>query len=228
MKRENTFSVDYYTKILSLARDAGYIFPIMSEYYNRRMDFQDKKVALLRHDVDSKPHRAKIFLESEEEAGVTSTTFLLVHDVNYNSLSVTNLRLFSDAESKGFEIGLHTNFVETSLLLGEEPDRVLESELNILRSYFNVRGVACHRNIDFMYNSLPYLVERWPAFKEKYVLGYQAYDPAFVTDMVFVNEGVNPHLGWRGQTPEDVISSGKSFCLSTHPHWWHRVHPFED
>lgn len=224
----NSFSKEYYKNILCSAKSCGYLFLTMSRYAKELKKFKNEKVALLRHDVDSKPNRAKIFFEVEEEVGAVSTNFLLTHDINYNPLAINNLKLFTQAESKGFEIGLHTNFVETGMLLGKSPDKILETELNVLRSYFDIQGVACHRNIDFMYNSLPHLEENWSALKEKHSFGYQAYEPMFVTDITFVNEGFNPHLGWRGPTPEDVISSGKSFCLSTHPHWWHRDHAFED
>lgn len=220
--------MDYYKSILQTAKSSGYKFLTMSDYLNGIHEYQYEKVILLRHDVDSKPHRAKIFFDAEQEIGALSTNFLLTHDINYNALAINNLKLFKDAESKGFEIGLHTNFVETSMLLGESPDRILETELKVLRSYFDIRGVACHRNIDYMYNSLPYLEENWSILRDRHSLRYQGYEPIFVTDIAFVNEGFNPHLGWRGPKPEDIISSGKSFCLSTHPHWWHRDHAFED
>ena len=48
-----------------------------------------------------------------------------------------------------------------------------------------------------------------------------------MSNNVFINESTN-HLGWRNHTPEDIIESGKNFILSTHPHWWHKEHPFED
>lgn len=228
VKSQNYFSADYYSSVIAAAKKVGYIFLTMAEYYSLDKSARTEKIALLRHDVDSKPNRSKIFMQIERDLGVRSTFFVLLHDINYNALSVRNLRLFSVAEAEGFEIGLHTNFVETSALLGHDPDKLFEAEVNILRSYFNVRGVACHRNIDSMYNSLPYLEAHWSALREKHALTYQAYEPQFVDDLTYISDGPTPHLGWRGKTPEDVISSGASICLSTHPHWWHRDHAFED
>ncbi len=52
---------------------------------------------------------------------------------------------------------------------GLEPVSVLEKEINALRGHFDVKGVACHRNCDFMANSLPHLEMHWESLKKNLV-----------------------------------------------------------
>ena len=203
------------------------MFLTMRDYFLKH-DVINQPVAVLRHDVDAKPQRNSIFYEVEKDLGVVSSNFLLVHDINYNPFSVNILKLFKEMEEYGCEIGLHTNYVETAKILGMEIETILEMEINALRTHFNVYGIACHRNIDHIANSLPHLENNWSQIKRKHDLTYQAYGKDLIDNLQFVNEGLNPHLGWRGQRPEEAIANRQSFCLSTHPHWWHREHPFED
>lgn len=224
----NQFSLAYYETILRRALDAGYTFVTFRQACEGKLLKAPKKYAIIRHDVDAKPGRLNGILEVEEKLGIRSSNFVLVHDNTYSALAISVLPHLLDAERRGFEIGLHTNFVETATLMGQEPLDFFAKELSVLRNYFDVKGVACHRNIDYMYNSLPCLEANWPELRARHDLLYQAYEKGILDELTFVNEGLNPHLGWRGQTPEEVIASGNKFCLSTHPHWWHKTHAFED
>jgi len=224
----NGFSINYYREILESAKNNGYEFLRIRDYVLNKNAKTEKKIALIRHDLDDKPQRLGAILDVEDDLGIRSSIYVLVHTNLYNFLSVPVLQSLRQAESMGFEIGLHSNFVEFAKLLDTDPDEILAKEIEILRCHFQIDGIACHRNIDYMFNSLPYLEEKWPSFKKSLSLLYQAYDQELFGGFQFVNEGLSPHLGWRSLTPEEVIASGQSFYLSTHPHWWHRVHAFED
>ncbi|MBF91557.1 MAG: hypothetical protein CMP34_01970 [Rickettsiales bacterium] len=226
IRKNNFFSQDYYESILKKAIDSKYTFVTFRSFF-KDLKKKRKKIAILRHDIDQKISRTKIFHEVEDSMKIKSTNFLLIHDVNYNCFDLNTLSLFLNAEKKGHEIGLHTNFVETSKILNLKPDLTLKKELLMIRNYFKVTGVACHRNIDYLYNSLPYLQKNWKRISKENNLLYDAYGHNLMSNNVFINESTN-HLGWRNHTPEDIIESGKNFILSTHPHWWHKEHPFED
>ena len=224
---KNFFSQNYYESVLKKAINSNYTFLTLSEFFKSKKP-DKKKIAILRHDIDKKVNRAKIFLEVENSLKLQSTNFLLIHDVNYNCFDLNSLSIFMHAEKKGHEIGLHTNFLQTSKILNLEPDQTLKKELSILRNYFNIYGVACHREIDYLYNSLPYLQKNWKQISKENILLYEAYDNQLMNNFEFVNESIKNHLEWRNQKPEDVIESGKNFILSTHPHWWYKENPFED
>ncbi len=223
----NFFSAEYYESILVKALDQGYTFLTMRDYF-RNPALQVGKLAILRHDIDAKPLRTNIFFGVEQKLGVVSSNFLLVHDINYNPFAINVLKLFMAIEASGSEIGLHSNYLETAQILNVDPVELLGSEVRALRNHFDITGVACHRNIDFMANSLPHLVENWSCVRERFQLEYQAYDDRLMGNFEFVNEGLNPHLSWRNRSPEEAICEGKNFCFSTHPHWWHRRYAFED
>ena len=223
----NNFSQENYLKILKLALEKGYKFLTMSEYSKDREAYSNMKVALLRHDIDDKPERTEIFFEVEQALKIKSTNFILTNDQNYNIFSIRNLNLFRQIEAYGSEIALHTNYLETATLLELCPQKVLESQVISLRYFFDIKGLACHRNIDFMVNSLPHLRDNWAEISTKLELEYHAYEPHIVDALTFVNEGLNPHLCWRQNDTKQVKESGQGFCMSTHPHWWHRKHAFE-
>ena len=227
MKKNNFFTSDYYDSILKSALENGFEFLTMREFFVDPSAHRGK-IAVLRHDIDAKPLRTELFLKIEEKYKIRSSNFLLVHDINYNPFAVNVHRMFKKAAEMGAEIGLHSNYVETASILNLDPIDVLEAEILALRSHHDIHGIACHRSVDFMANSLPHLIENWNTIKMSFGLEYQAYDGAMMNELEFVNEGLNPHLGWRNRSPEEVIAEGKSFCLSTHPHWWHRDYAFED
>src|SRR5579885_1951290 len=183
--------------ILQRALDSGYRFLRLRDFVDEKPDLQSQKICVLRHDLDDKPQRLRGVIDTEEQLGVRSTVFVLVHTDKYNPFSYPALNLLRKAEARGFEIGLHTNFVEVSQIVDTDPDKVLANELNALRGYFRVDGIACHRNIDFMYNSLPYVEANWERLRADNALLYQAYQPSIFNELVFVNEGFLPHLGWR-------------------------------
>jgi len=223
----NFFNAEYYESIIASAVKQKYTFLTMREYMKTRPG-SAKRIAILRHDIDAKPLRNKLFHNLEKAYNIVSSNYLLVHDINYNPFAVNVLKLFMEIQKSGSEIGLHSNYVETAAILSTDPLNVLETEIIALRSHFDVYGIACHRNINHMANSLPHLESKWDNIQRRFNLEYQAYDQVFMENLEFVNEGLMPSLGWRNKTPEEVIDAGVSFCLSTHPHWWHMDYAYED
>jgi hypothetical protein len=221
----NSFSIDYYKSILSGALKNGYRFFTMRDFVAQNCP--SGKIFLLRHDLDTKPRSLLAVLEAEKELGVRSTIFARAMANDYNLLGYEVLPMLLEAERDGFEIGLHTNFVESGIINGIEPRTVLEAEINLLKSFFQVSGVACHRDINYMHNSLPWLVEHWDDIRMQNNLVYQAYEDRFVKSCTYVNEGLSPHLGWRTVKPEQIISQSLPICLLTHSHWWYKKHAFE-
>jgi hypothetical protein len=182
---------------------------------------------VMKHDIDTKPNTLPGLIKTEKECGIRSTLYVRACANDYNLLSYPMMKTLLDASNDGFEIGLHTNFVEYSKILGLEPLVVLKSEVELLRTFFDVRGMSTHRDFNYVHNALPFVEENWDAIKKLTNLSYQAYDPRLMDDTIYVNEGTKPHLCWRNLSPEDAIKTGKSIYMLTHNHWWHEEHPFE-
>jgi len=225
MKSVNEFSLGYYASILDRARREGYNVGTLMGFL--AAGSPASHFLILRHDVDHKPSTLVQLLDIERKAEVRSTNFVRVMGSEYNPFAYPIFRTLRDAQQDGFEIGLHSNFVEFATINGIEVRAVLAAEVATLRSFFRVDGVSTHRDVNYAYNALPTLEQNWPTWKTELSLKYHAYERRILDATVYVNEGLNPHLGWRSHRPEDILSTGKSIYLLTHNHWWYRDHPFE-
>jgi hypothetical protein len=220
----NGFSLKYYMSIIKDALDNGYQFKTLSEYVKNGYKFHSQ--FMLRHDLDTRPQTLRPMLDAEREMGVKSTIFVRLAGAEYNYLSYDTYLTLKEAIDDGFEVGLHTNFVEFAKLTNGDPWIVLAEELNSIRGHFAIDGIACHRDFNYTYNSLPYVKENWKEISSHLGLTYEAYDQQIMNNTKFINETVAP-IGWRDLRPEPIIKTGQSICMSTHPHWWWAKNPFE-
>lgn len=219
-----TFTYKAYSEILKTALDSGYeILCIRDLLKKPRIP---SKVLLLRHDIDKNPHSMYPLAETELKFGVTSSIFVRVMGAEYNPFSYSVTTDLLELEKNEFEIGLHSNFLEFATNTNQNPISILAAETKILSSIYNVKGISCHRDINYVVNSLPYLQNNWESIKQATGLEYDAYDDSLFGNLVYVNEGLNPHLSWRKDSPLDVIKQGKSLYLLTHNHWWYEKIPF--
>jgi hypothetical protein len=220
----DSFSYESYKSIIKFALEKGYKFMTVKEFlYNGS---PKNKVFVLRHDFDKKADNCDIFFKAEREMGVRSTTYVRVANNDYNPFSYIVYPKLKKAEDDGFEIGLHSNFVEYAKLTNMPIEDILTNEWNALSAFFNIEGMSCHRDLNYVFNSLPW-IENNLSFIKKIGIKYQAYDKKIIDSVLYVNEGLNPHLCWRNITPEEAVKTGKSICLLTHNHWWYYEHPFE-
>ena len=223
----NAFSMDTYASIIKHALEHSYKFVTLREFV--KLGCPDKHHFVIRHDVDRCPLALEHIVDVEASFGIASTTYVRVAGAEYNPFSYPAFKVFKAASEKGTEIGLHTSFYEFSKINNVDPLQILEGEIAMLRSFFDVASVSTHRDINYTYNSLPYLTENWDNIASTLKLEYHAYEAKIMSAMTYVNEGFNPHLSWRSITPFDAVEkgNGKSVYLLTHPHWWYKTHPFE-
>ena len=97
----------------------------------------------------------------------------------------------------------------------------------MLKQFFKIKGLAPHRDLNYAYNSLPFIEKEWEKISDLGV-SYQAYDKKIFENSIYINEGFNPHLCWRNHAPEDIIPSNKTIYMLTHNHWWYEKNPFEE
>lgn len=225
MTPKNTFSYEYYQTILQQAKTAGYTFYTVGQFLDAGCP--SEKAFILRHDLDAKPASLPGLLRAEKQLGVRSTIYVRVMANDFNAFNYMTLPMLLQAKAEGFELGLHTNFLEFATITGLDPFEVLKFETNAFRAFFDNKSLACHRDIHYTYNSLPWLQENWERVKAELGYEYEAYDERIMSSVLYVNEGYHPHLCWRNLTPEQAIETGKSICVMTHPHLWWETHPFE-
>lgn len=217
--------MDTYRSIVYEALHRRYRFVTLSEFV--ALGCPNEGHFIIRHDVDKTPIALAPIVEVERGCGVKSTVFIRVAGAEYNPLSYPAFKAFKDAEASGAEIGLHTGFYEYAQINGLDPMRVMKGELDLLRTFFDIKGVAPHRDINYVHNSLPFLDKHWDTISSEMGFSYHAYEQRIREATTYVNEGFNPHLCWRGATPHEAMETGESVYMLTHPHWWYQRHPFE-
>lgn len=221
----NKFSLSYYENILSSALHAGYKITSLKDFWDAGCPKDGHFV--LRHDLDHKPHTLNRMLDVERKVGCRSTIYVRMVGSPYNIYDYSTFRVLKHAAEDGFDIGLHTSYCEFSEILHLKKFDVLSMEIQSLKSFFDVQSIAPHRDINYAYNSLPHIQLWWTDINEL-GLKFQAYDSRILDATTYINEGFDPHLCWRMLAPEDVIPTGKSIYMLTHPHWWYLNHPFEE
>ncbi len=222
-KGANSFSMRLLETVIETARLAGYKFVPLEEM---QREPQRQRQFSIRLDLDFKPQTLLPFVELGKRQKIPFTLFVRVNGP-YNPLWYTSYSAIAAMASAGAEIGLHTNCVEWAAIHGIEPGRVLAAELNLLKEWFEVKSIAPHRDVNYMHNTLPWLEQNWTQLSKQHGLKYHAYDAGLLRHALYVNEGLSPHLSWRGQTPFEAIETGKPIYMLLHPHWWWVDHPFE-
>ena len=218
------FTYKAYAGIIKAALESGYKVVTVNEFVKNFS--KNELVLVLRHDLDKNPHSMYPMANIELGLGVKSSVFVRVMGAEYNPLGYGIVQDLQKLEKSGFEIGLHTNFLEFATYTKLDPLAVLSAEYSLLSSIYNIKGISCHRDINYQVNSLPYLQDNWKTIKEVTGLEYEAYDETIFGNLVYVNEGLNPHLNWRNYTPLEIIKQKKSIYMNTHNHWWYDVIPF--
>lgn len=226
---ENNFTLAYYAKILAESQRYDYKCVTLSEFWD--LGCPKENHLILRHDLDANPLTLHGIMKVEIDANVRSSIFVRVNGNTYNPFDYRTFPLLARASALGFELGLHSNFVEFAMFHGLGNDRgfeqVLSAELQALRSFYKIDSIACHRDLNYAYNSLPWLQENWTALKDRLGLKYEAYDAKIMDSCIYVNETAEQKLGWRKDGPSGAMGTGRSVIISTHPHWWYQNNPFE-
>jgi len=224
-QRNNMFNMVAYERIIRYARDRSYKFVTLSEFVD--LGCPVKQHFVIRHDVDKTPTSLLPIINVERNLSVRSTTYIRVCGSEYNPFGYPAMKAFQEAVRSGTEIGLHTGCFEYAKINSLDPMSILKGELAVLRVFFDVKSIAPHRDINYIYNSLPFLEQQWYRISTEMGIKFHAYEHRIIASTIYVNEGFNPHLCWRAGTPQDAVDTGKSVYLLTHPHWWYKDHPFE-
>ena len=97
------FSLAHYKECIELAKDKGYSIIPVKDYQ------QQKKVIILRHDIDWSLEYAYELANIEYDLGINSSYFVYLHSELYNALSPKAMGMLKSIREMGHEIGLHYN-----------------------------------------------------------------------------------------------------------------------
>ena len=218
-RERRPFNLIYFREILELFIKEGYRSETHHNFFRSNTE-QDQLKLLLRFDVDGMPERIPGLLKIMRELKIVATFFWQIHGP-YNPFFHENFQILKDILADGHEVGLHSNFLEFANYFDENPVDIIKREKLVMEAVIGkeIFGHSCHREINYEFNSLPFLNS---IGVQNLGFEYSAYDPIFNSDKTtYVAEGLNPHLSWRNISPEDSVTTGKNICMLLHPHWWH-------
>ena len=215
-----SFSLKHYRHTLEMAKEKGYSFLTMHEYVVKRSEMDsDRKIILIRHDIDLDLDLALNFLEIENELGIPATYFIRIHG-KYNPLFYKNYKVIKQISDSGQEIGLHHD-CDFAALFGKDPEGLLKHDLEILQKIIEkpVVGISSHEPNN----------SRFKVGDEdlrKFNLAYQAYSPIFLEEMKYISDSSSR---WReGCMCEFIKKKIRRLCILTHPFWWYHQSPLQN
>jgi hypothetical protein len=206
-RNDGEFCLAHYRRILARALDLGYSFQTFSGYLAR----PQKRVVLLRHDVDVSLEYAIEMADLEDSLKISSTYFVRLHSSFYNPLEHRNMERLQQLLAQGFEIGLHHEVNRFSEDI-QKATELLKKEKALLEILMGqtVHGVSAH---------LP----KWHAIRGSAALlaatGF-TYSPGqeiFNRDAVFVSDS---NRRWKEYSLQEALGRSDKVLANIHPVWW--------
>lgn len=198
------FSLDGYSKLLTMFKDAGYSFCEFEE-----IDFRLAKgypFAVLRHDIDLSLRLAVEIARIEYEQEIHATYFVLLRSPFYNIFSRSNMANLEQIHQYGHQIATHLD----------------------LAPYHNDYAKAL-KEVEVLYRFFPYINTKLTSLHSSYDLDQvpvdlfveldNVYGPAVRGKMAYISDSTGR---WRYGHPLDseAFKLRQPLQLLTHPIWW--------
>ncbi|WGS66037.1 polysaccharide deacetylase family protein [Marinitoga aeolica] len=216
-----------YEKILKLALKNNYNVLSLKEYYNNIEKYKDKKVLLLRHDVDHSPHDALVMFNIEKKYNIKSTY--------YFRWVTSQEEIIKEIKDAGFEVGLHYETLSSYIKANNLKDintehilickNILEKEIEEFTLLFGgLNSICSHGAIENRLFKVPNTILVDKTIREKYGI-FEAYDlkekfDVYISDNDFT---INP---WKYNTDpitEIKKRTEKIYFLSHPVHWGRNI-----
>jgi len=220
-----------YEDLLIDAQERGYEVISLAAFYERlrtdRLQNNDARVFLNRHDIDVDVKTARKMFQVEKELGVTSTF--------YFRLSTLDVSFIREIKNYGSEVGYHFEEIATFAKKHKiknkkdlqpwlnEISKLFLENLNRIESAvgFKIKSVVSHG--DFVNRSWEYnnneIVDE--ALKKRGGIDFEAYELVPYFDKWLV-DAPYPEF-WRQGSPFMALKEeARIICLLTHPRHWGR------
>lgn len=231
------FTLRKYGELLRALTAAGYEFYTLEQYLMARSELGNKKVVILRHDVDKRPDNALIMAELESQMEIQSSYyFRVVRESNHPSL----IHTIADLDH---EIGYH--YEDMSICNGNADEAIhhFVKWLDYFRNFYYVRTICMHgaptskfdsRSLWRKYNYSDYGVIGEPYFDIDYSQFLYLTDTGRCWDgyKVSVRDKIPQYQndwisrGWAFHSTDDIIRAIKEgrlpdkILITTHPQRW--------
>jgi hypothetical protein len=198
------FSLDCYSKLLSIFKDSGYSFRGFEEidtYLAERCPF-----LVLRHDIDLSLRPALEIARIEHEQGVQATYFVLLRSPFYNVFSRSSAELMLQIHGYGHQIATH---IDLAFYDDDWANALMEVEmLSRCYPFINTQLVSLHSSYDL--HRIP--IDLCQEFDN-------VYGSAVRGDVAYISDSTGR---WRYGHPLEsgAFQARKPIHLLTHPIWW--------
>jgi hypothetical protein len=222
---ERDFTFKKYQKLCKTIIDAEFETLCVKDYLSKSGD----NFIILRHDVDRMPESALKMAEIESEKGINSTFFFRINDEFFSP------EIIKKVSSLGHEIGYHYEVLDKAKGDKVKAMKLFKEELEKLRSFVDVKTIACHGNPISPYNEL----EIWQNedFREFGIIGDTSISIDYNEVLYFGDIGRTWNgrysvkdlfcrpKGYNIKKTEDIIKLLKNrkvskACLVVHPNRW--------
>jgi hypothetical protein len=130
------FTLHTYENLLKMIRSKGFSLITFEKYFKNK--FKNKKVVILRHDVDKLPNYALDMAMIEKKLDIISSYYFRITP-NSNKPSI-----ITQIEQLGHEIGYH--YEDLSMHKGNHENAIksFEKNLEYFRQFYNVKTICMH------------------------------------------------------------------------------------
>lgn len=217
----------YYDYYIKLAKKKGYVVTSFKDYLENYKN-TDRKVMILRHDVDNIGENVKEMFKIEKESNVKSTYYFRWCTFNYD--------LIRDMDKSGFEVGLHYETLAT-YCLENNIDKVdvdiinickekLKEEIKLFKDKtgIDIKTIANHghgKNIELgVSNNILLEDEKYSSFG----IISEAYDKDFYrhVDRHIMDTNILTNFGfaYKSNPIESLNRGDKVIVFLAHPEHW--------
>lgn len=196
------FSYNHYFEVLDYAKKEYRIGPI-KDYMKLK---KEKKIILLRHDVDFSLEKALILAKLENEKQIISTYYFLLQSPSYNALDSKTSSLIKKISEYGHEIGLHYD------------SRLAKNKQELLKqiSIMSVLlGIITGKKIFSVAQHNTTISPTMDATSSKKFL--DARNPLILKSLSYISDSVQ---NWRSGCMCNHVGIVNKLQILTHPIWW--------
>lgn len=217
----NNFTFDHYREIIRKAKRLNFEITNFREF-----DVSKEKILILRHDVEFDPLKALKIAEIEFQESVKSTFFFRVNCNEYNVFSFKSMYAINKIIGMGHEIGLHSENLFVSDILGknEEIDLIKKAK-TLLETMYGIKVVSVSDHGDKRaHRSLIHPPPELLEFIKNKMFGLfenHAYEKRFFKEIKYISESNGV---WREGCLCENLEKYDKIQLLIHPYLWFEKH----
>tara|TARA_Y100000590_G_scaffold199365_1_gene226389 strand:- start:225 stop:983 length:759 start_codon:yes stop_codon:yes gene_type:complete len=200
-KIHKDINIKSYTTLLKLIRDNQY----SAINFNKLNDYD--KFIILRHDVDICLYSAYEMSKIENNHGINSTYFVMLHNPLYNALSNNSICMLKDILNMGHSIGLHFDPSFYEIKTKNEFYKKIILELSVLSNFLDskIYYISFHQ-------PSPYNLDDEYFFKGEFE---SVYNKKYFKDIHYISDSCG---NWKEESIIELIKTKRKNKIQFNSH----------